>query len=150
MLCGKLSTAFTHKKNVLYVIYYNRNVQKSPLFEDSDMLSAPTATLTAGSWRETTWGLQPIHRTAENIDGQINYSYCKIDWTIMLIILNAEWADCTYTEKRPGAADRVRVHLTHGLVVEQGHPEETHTHTQKHMVLLFRQYSLAYIDSLTS
>lgn len=30
----------------------------------------------------------------------------------------------TYAEQRPGAADRVQVHLTHGLVVEQGHPEE--------------------------
>lgn len=34
----------------------------------------------------------------------------------------------TYAEERPGAADRVQVHLTHGLVVEQGHPEERHTH----------------------
>lgn len=33
----------------------------------------------------------------------------------------------TYAEEQSGAADRVQVHLTHGLVVEQGHPEERHT-----------------------
>lgn len=36
----------------------------------------------------------------------------------------------TYAEERPGAAHRVQVHLTHGLVVEQGHPEERHTQTR--------------------
>lgn len=51
--------------------------------------------------------------------------------------MHTERVHCTYTKKWTGAADRVRVHLTHGLVVEQGHPEETHT--QKHMVLLLRQ-----------
>lgn len=122
-----------HTKRMYYMWYITIKMYKNLFyFEHSDMLSAPTATLTAGSWRETTWGLQPIHRTAENIDRQINYSYCKTDWTIMFIIFNAEWADCTYTEKWTGAADRVRVHLTHGLVVEQGHPEETHTHTHTH------------------
>lgn len=57
----------------------------------------------------------------------------------------------TYAEKWTGATDRVRVNLTHGLVVEQGYPEETEAHTKKHMVLLLLtlHISLTFIDSLT-
>lgn len=63
----------------------------------------------------------------------------------MVIILYKEQACCTYTEKWTGTADRVQVHLTHGLVVEQGHPEERHTHNSTWFMLSRQQ--LANIDS---
>ena len=108
----------------------------------------PLATLTVESWRGTTLGLQPNHRTAEETDRQTDryYSYCRIDWSIMSIII---YTGCTYTEEWTRAADRVRVHLTHGLVVEQGHPEETDTHKST-WCFSSGNISLAYIDSLTS
>lgn len=70
----------------------------------------------------------------------------------MVIILYKDHTDRTYTEKRTGAADRVQVHLTHGLVVEQGHPEETHTciHTIAHGSCSSGNTSLANIDSSPS
>lgn len=109
----------------------------------------PLARLTVGSWRGTTSGLKPNYRMAEKIDRYTDYTFCRIDETIMLIVLYKEQAYYTYTEKRTGAADRVQVHLTHGLVVEQGHPEETHT--QRHMVhvLQVSHWLTSILDPIT-
>lgn len=54
-------------------------------------------------------------------------------------------AFCTYAQEWTGAADGVQVHLTHGLVVEQGDPEETHG--KAHSSSSSGSSSLAYIDS---